>query len=301
MVLVKGGVVFGASLDEDGTVFHTYIESVNELKKFRNSKYVQSNVLNTYKQVKHFLDDNRLVIYSGTPCQIEGLNAYLNKKYNNLILIDLVCRSVPSPKVWQQYLNYKIEDERPSYISFRNKEQYGYQYSKMVIKTSNKSFSNGIDTDAYLRLFFQDLSIRPSCYECPFKTVKRVSDITLWDCFDSYKFTSKIDINSGVTRVLTHTDKGVKLIEELSNCKIIEIDRNKAIFKVNELTRSTSYNPKRTDFFDDLLKLNPDTLFNKWAPKTLRTRMEKIIRVLTIKLHIYIPIKKLARRILRKD
>lgn len=107
VVLQKGGVVFGAAYDENFHVRHSYVETVDELKKFRNSKYVQSELGDSFRLVKDFLQKGRWVCFSGTPCQIEGLSKFLRKPYENLVLVDVVCHGIPSPLVWDKYLEYQ--------------------------------------------------------------------------------------------------------------------------------------------------------------------------------------------------
>lgn len=102
-VIKKGGIVFGAAFDNDFRVIHTSAESVSDLRKFRNSKYVQSDPNDTFRQVRSILKTGRLVCYSGTPCQIEGLKSFLINDYENLITIDVVCHAAPSPLIWEKY------------------------------------------------------------------------------------------------------------------------------------------------------------------------------------------------------
>lgn len=129
-VLKQGGVVFGAALNENNEARHILIESKNKLWKFRNSKYVQSLIGDTYQQAKEFLKQGRLVCFSGTPCQMEGLVSYLRKPYDNLIIVDVVCRAVPSPKVRRKYIEYQslTYGEDLKNLKFRDKKFYGYKY-----------------------------------------------------------------------------------------------------------------------------------------------------------------------------
>lgn len=126
-VIEQGGVVFGARFDENWQVVHDYVETKSELSLFRGSKYVQSRIGNSYQQVQQFLKSGRLVLFTGTSCQILGLKLFLRKQYDNLLAIDVICHGVPSPKVWKKYLNEvafghcsQITD-----ISFRNKKMVG--------------------------------------------------------------------------------------------------------------------------------------------------------------------------------
>ncbi|MCD7882640.1 MAG: Coenzyme F420 hydrogenase/dehydrogenase, beta subunit C-terminal domain, partial [Lachnospiraceae bacterium] len=134
--LNKGGVVFGVELTDDLIAHHVYVEDESELSRFRNSKYVQSCVGGVLEQVKSFLKQGRYVCFSGTPCQIEGLRNYLGKDYDNLILVDVVCRAVPSPLIFQKYVEYQEQkmSAEVENVRFRDKH-YGYKYSTMNVIT----------------------------------------------------------------------------------------------------------------------------------------------------------------------
>ena len=211
-VIEKGGVVFGAAYDENFQVHHTHIEIIEEIGRFRNSKYVQSRIGDSFKEAKSFLQKDRWVCFSGTPCQIEGLLKYLKKPYKKLVLVDVVCHGISSPLVWNKYLEYqRVEEHRPDNIRFRDKF-YGYKYSTMsIIRNGKNVYHAGAQMDPMLRAFFSDMSDRPICYECPFKKRYRVSDMTIWDCFSVYDFDKSMDDDKGTTRVLCHTAKGKKL------------------------------------------------------------------------------------------
>lgn len=103
-VIKRGGVVFGAKFDDEWMVVHDYTDNIEGVAAFRGSKYVQSIIGNAYRKVEQFLKSGRMVLFTGTPCQIAGLKKYLRKEYKKLLAVDLVCHGVPSPKVWQMYL-----------------------------------------------------------------------------------------------------------------------------------------------------------------------------------------------------
>ncbi len=302
-VLKQNGVVFGASFDENYKVRHKYIENIDELKQFRNSKYVQSDLKDTFIEVKKYLIDKRIVLYSGTPCQIEGLKAYLlhsRVNIDNLYLVDLVCHSVPSPLVWEKYKEIKGQDGCMPH-SFRNKEKYGYEYSQMCLQKGDKKLYVGVESDPYFRAFLSDLSIRPACVACKFKKRYRESDLTLWDCFTIHKFDKSLDDNKGVTRCLTHSQKGLLLIDKIKdNCLIKEIEPDKAVCDAKELVRSANWNINREQFFKDVNGMESNQLFKKWFPINVKVRTMKFIRVSLEKLGIYRPVKRFAKRIIGK-
>lgn len=292
-IIQQGGIVFGAAYDPQGSfkVMHRYAETKEELKIFRNSKYVQSEIGNTFKEALNFLKQGRWVCFSGTPCQIEGLKNFLkNKEYDKLICVDVVCRGVPSPLVLEKYLNSQQKKIGGQFtnVLFRDK-YYGYHYSSFSIynKDERKNYHKGVDTNAYLRAFFHNLSDRPSCYHCHFKKRYRVSDLTLWDCFSIEKFTKQMDGN-GTTCVLAHSIKGKDLMNEIKNdIRIIDVDADKLVIGVREILHSIPQNPKRPDFFKDCNNMESIAFFNKWFPITYKVRINAIIRLTCHKLGIY--------------
>ena len=293
-ILKVGGVVFGAAFDNQFEVRHTYVEKYEDLKIFRNSKYVQSYIGETYKEAKAFLDAGRQVLFSGTPCQIEGLWHFLGKTYDNLTLVDVVCRATPSPLVWRKYREFGISNSKNNLSSaaFRDKGRFGYQYSQIRLRFSNGTIKEaGVESDPYLRAFFSNLIDRPSCYDCKFKKRYRVSDITLWDCFDAYLFDKSFDDNKGVTRALIHTKKGQQIIENLDNCKIKEIMADAAVKK----------NTMRNEFFEDLNNKQYDEVIDKWFPDSFKVKFERFIRESFEWLGIYRPAKRFIRKILGKE
>lgn len=299
-VINNGGVVFGAAFDENFIVNHESANTIEELSKFRKSKYVQSNLNETFKDVKKYLTEGKLVCYSGTPCQIAGLKSFLKKDYDNLILMDLMCHSVPSPLYFEKYKEYilkKMNAKKIISIDFRDKSKYGYKYSMMTIETDNGTYSQGIDTDPYLRAFFGDYSVRPSCYHCSFKTQKRVSDITIWDCFNIGDLDKSFNDDRGTTRVLSQSEKGEKIIKSLNNSNIKEIEISKAIFKVKEMEHSVRYNSKRTKFFSDIKE---DKFIEKYFPINIKTKMHSFIRKFLSITGTYTIVKKVAKKIAGK-
>ena len=303
-VITNKGVVYGAAFDDRFNVYHTYIESTNDLEKFRGSKYVQSDLKDTFKEVKSFLDNNRIVCYSGTPCQIEGLKKYLGKDYDNLITVDIVCHAVPSPLVWRKYLEYqqeKLELRNIKRILFRDKRKYGYKYSTMTIEAENKTYNEGVETDPYLRAFFGDLSDRPSCYECKFKKQNRVSDFTIWDCFIVGDISKKLDDDKGTSRVLIHTEHGKKIFQKIKDDFYYEkVSVEILVNNVREMYYSVNKNNKREQFFIDINKMDVQQFFKKYFPDNLRVKLERNIRKILVKTGIYSKTKKIVKKIIGK-
>lgn len=303
-IIDKNGIVYGVIFDKDFNVIHKGIENKEELYKFRNSKYVQSNLNNVFKEVKENLEKDRWVCFSGTSCQIEGLKNFLRKQYEKLLLVDVVCRAVPSPLIWKKYLKLKTQENKDiDKIYFRDK-LYGYKYSNFSVYDSqnNLRYHNGVESDPYLRAFFSNICDRPSCYNCKFKKLNRESDITLWDCFNVEKYNPKLDDDKGTTRILTNTSKGKKFVDELSEThKLEEIDVELATKNFLAMFQSVKYNSERSDFFEDVGKLEGKELFTKYFSDNITVKSERIIRKLLLKTGIYKKILNLGKKIRKRD
>lgn len=213
-VIKHNGVVFGAAYNEQFVIQHTYVEDNELLEIFRNSKYAQSNINSCYFLCKEFLEKGRMVMFSGTPCQIAGLKMFLGKKYSNLLKIDFICRGVISPLLFKNYIGWmgKIEDVKN--IRFRDKH-YGYLCSCMSFYyKNNKVLSGDNKADSILRLFFKDLCSRPSCYNCVFRSFERQSDFTAFDCWHASLLSKKFD-NSGATAVIVRSNTAAGIMSDI--------------------------------------------------------------------------------------
>lgn len=256
-VIKRKGVVFGVAFEEDHIVRHSYSETEEGCEKYRVSKYVQSQIGYTYSQAKDFLAQGRLVVFSGTPCQIAGLYGYLgNRKYENLITVDLVCRGTPSPRLLKKYLEHQEKKYKSKINDWKSRDKYyGYDYSTTNIKFENKElkYHKGSESDILFRLYFKNICSRPCCYQCHFRTLHRVSDITIFDCWDARSISKSFD-KSGATNVFIHSTKGLAVFEDLkpyfiwSPSDIQEVVERDGIM----IKHNVPENPKRVDFFNDL-------------------------------------------------
>ena len=219
-VLEQGGVVFGAGFDEKFVVHHQACETKEDLKKLRMSKYVQSKIGETFKQAKEYLDQNRLVYFSGTHCQISGLKNFLRKDYPNLITQDLICHGVPSPLIWEKYVEYKSKNYKlkPANIFFRDKSLGWFLFSiKIDYGKDHKPYRRLCVNDSYMNMFIHGRILRPSCYTCHFKGEDRISDITLADFWGGgfKKYAPSMNDKKGCSLVVAHTHKAEKILEIL--------------------------------------------------------------------------------------
>lgn len=194
--------------DEDFNVKHEIIESTGMIYKLQGSKYVQSNINDIYRRAEEYLKKGKKVLFTGTPCQIEGIKSYLRKEYKDLFTQDIICHGVPSPRVWKKYKDYRMKKDKeiPLSIQFRNKD-FGWKIYNMRFKYSKKEYKNNQLTDLYMRAFLQNISLRDSCYNCKFKKYNRLSDITLADFWGVQNLLPEIDDDKGVSLVIINSDK----------------------------------------------------------------------------------------------
>lgn len=299
-IIKQGGVVFGAAIDKKYEVSHIKVEKRDELEKFRSSKYVQSWIGKAYQEAELELKKNRLVCFSGTPCQIQGLKKYLGREYINLLTVDVMCRAVPSPKVFKQYLNYqRIKYPNFDRIVFRDKSR-GYSYSGIALFGKGKLlYRGGSEADPWLRLFMGGYCNREICYECPYQDGIRPSDITMWDCWGTQNYKPEWDDNKGTTNIIAWTEKGKRIIDEASNLRIHEIGINNIDAS---LTREPLKRPeiKTQLFYRDCDSLPADVFIKKYVPMTVRVRLKKMIRVTMYKFHIHNSVRKIVHKIRKK-
>jgi len=284
-VLAEGGVVFGAMFDEYWNVVHDYIETVDELPKLRGSKYVQSRIGKCYEVAEQFLKKGRRVLFSGTPCQIASIKSFLGKDYENLITVDCICHGVPSPELWQWYLDLERKHAPIIRISFRNKDNGWKRFSFAVdYDQEGLAVRNYHRENPYMKAFLEDMSLRPSCSNCQAKAGRSHSDVTLADFWNVDKVVDGIDDDKGVSLLLINTIKGEMLMESVQDVVCREVDFSRAIQFNKAWSESYPMNPNRERFFSFYRKHGKDFAeFVKMSPQkeiNLAKKIKKRIKCL---------------------
>lgn len=248
-------VVFGAEMCDDLKVRHIGIEDFKDIEKIQKSKYVQSDMTDSFRKVRSLLKENRRVLFSGTPCQIAGLKNFLGKDYDNLVTVDIVCHGVPSQTLFDKYLD-ELSDELGSKVisfTFRNKKNFDKKSCNLktaLIKTENgKETVKEVLQCEYLAAFYDSLICRPSCEECPFANTERPGDITLADFWGAEKFYPDFDDGKGVSLVIVNSQKGAELIGR-ADLDLIKTDREKALSKSTQLKKPVKIHENRDKFFE---------------------------------------------------
>jgi coenzyme F420-reducing hydrogenase beta subunit len=289
-VLKEGGVVFGAAFQPDFSVAHEAAETEEAVLRFCGPKYSQSRIGTTYPQAKTLLEQGRPVLFSGTPCQIAGLRSFLKKDYPQLLTVDIICHGVPSPGVWQRYVQERTRKDggtAPDQISFRSKRN-GWSGYEMVFRYPDREYRVHHRQDPFLRGFLRELYLRPSCYQCAAKGIRRPSDITLGDLWGCRALCPELFDDKGTSLVLVHSEKGCAVWDALGD-QIRVMPVTEEAFRYNPATiRSMVPHPNRALFFQRahhcadlsalIMELTPDPVVE--PPSLYRSIRGKLGRML---------------------
>lgn len=249
-VLNRGGVVCGAAWTDDFGLKHIIIETTEELPKIRGSKYLQSSIGDVFRKIKSYLLTGRLVLFVGTPCQVDGLKHYLNKDYSNLYTIDLLCRGVPSEAMFKKYLRESYGGEILKSIVQKSKNRLGWGAYTEIVHQSGYTEHYNMENNIWMKAFLSDFMFRDSCYSCPYPQKKRVGDLSIGDFWQVAKLNKKYDDRLGTSIAIANTPKGKQLIESCA-AKLIksvqlehELPFNSALFSSRRIPAN------RTKFFE---------------------------------------------------
>lgn len=251
-ILAENGIVFGAAYNEKFEVKHCGIEKESDLWKLRGAKYAQSDLGNSFSEILARLKNGQRVLFSGTPCQVAGLKAFVKKDYDNLFCVDFVCHGVPSPMAWKAYVEYRAEQDAagklPERINLRDKNTgwSNYHYSNVFEYENGKRHSIASSDSLFMKLFVGDYISRSSCEYCKFKGYSRVSDITLGDFWGIWDVDPEMDDNKGTSVVLLQSEKAKKIWQTIgSKIKCKEVSLEQASQQNPSMLNSAKQNPNR--------------------------------------------------------
>lgn len=227
VVLQRSGAVFGAAYNRQFEVVHICAENEEDLAKLRGAKYAQSDLNGVFIRAKQKLDAGQEVLFSGTPCQVAGLKAFLRKDYENLLTVDFVCHSVPSPMVWHEYVTYRARQdnggELPESINLRSKATgwSRYQYSNLFEYANSPDHIATSGESLYMKLFVDGYINRESCETCRFKGYSRISDLTIGDFWGIWDIAPEMDDNKGTSVVFVQSQRGKEIFALIKKCCIV--------------------------------------------------------------------------------
>lgn len=281
-IIEKKGVVFGVEYDENLNVQHNYYETIEECKKFQGSKYIRSNLRDSFQKAKKFLEDNRYVLFTGTPCQCNALKTYLKKDYEKLILCDIICHANPSQKVFNKYKDEleKKYGKRIVDFKFRDKAN-GWHGSIPNIYFNDKAV---IKDRIFYEAFVSELFNRPSCHECKFASFKRVTDFTIGDLWGIEKiFPEYKDNNTGISLLLVNSSKGENVFNDIKNqLEYREVDYQKA-FECNHY-KNVPPHKNRNIFFSNLEKMTVEENIKKCLKLSFFAKVKRKVKTLIKKI-----------------
>lgn len=291
----NGGIVFGCMYNEELIPMQVKIEENDELYKLRGSKYVFSNTMKTYTEVKECLLDGRDVLYIGTPCQIAGLYAYLGKEYEKLLTADIVCHGVPSPKIFKKYIEFLQIKYKKKVIGyeFRNKDRaiWGEFQTKIIFEDNSVKYVNA-DDDPYYANFLKGTTYRESCYNCKYANYDRIGDITLADFWGIEKLNPSFYSDQGVSLVTSNTKKGEMALKQIKESILISKQtKEEAKNKNKNLSAPTTRSSIRDDIYKDIdikapkefirenlkVKNTLKKVIKKYVPRRIKMIIKKIV------------------------
>lgn len=281
-VLEQDGVVYGCVLTEGFEAVHVRADSTHVRERMRGSKYIQSRMNDTYKNVKYDLEAGRNVLFSGTSCQVAGLKGYLRREYENLLCIDIVCHGVPSPKVWKAYLAWQEKKNRSKVkkVDFRNKKDFGWREHIETLYLSN---GQTVNSKVFTTLFYGHSILRPCCYECPYKSVTHPGDITIADYWGIEKAAPEFDDNKGVSLTLINNEKGKEFFDAIKDqvkCKETRLEDSMQPPLIAPFPEPEN----RMNFWVDFEKRNFDYIVKKYGGKGIKNKIKNALRRIKRKL-----------------
>ena len=257
-ILFDGGLVVGAAFGDGMAVRHIIVENENELYRLRGSKYVQSELsVDVLKGIRDALENGRVVLFSGTPCQVAGLRAFLRRDYDNLYCCDIVCMGTPSPLLLSSYVSWLAWRRRsePESMMFREKSK-GWKVPSVYIRFSDGSIlrERSVDNSYYLA-FGRRFALRESCYDCRFKGLSRSGDITMGDFWGVDKTYPEYDaMDEGTSLVFVNSEKGRRLLGMVSDRVFLGPADVRTAVASNPMILQSASRPQTRDGFYGFLK-----------------------------------------------
>lgn len=302
-IIEEGGVVFGARFNAKWGVIHSYTDNKEGISAFRGSKYVQSDIGNSYEIARSFLKQGRKVLFSGTPCQIAGLKLFLHKEYANLLTVDFICHGVPSPKVWKMYVREVISKNKAegglssdiclNNVSFRNKNigwrDYSLAFAFSGANGKNKLYLESLSKSTYLCGFQENLFLRPSCYSCPVKELRSNSDFTIADYWGIENVDKKFDDGKGCSAVMLNTTQALFIYNSLQAKIDCFISEYSLIKKYNHsISLSAKLHRNYSLFFKTLnQKKQAHQLIKKYSRPVLSRRLHISVIIVLKRVGLY--------------
>lgn len=266
-VFQRGGAVCGARFEDTFHILHDITFSPDELQSYRGSKYAQSNLGDIFVRLKRILIAGTLVLFVGTPCQVAGLKSFLRRDYDNLITCDFICLGIGAPRIWEEYLDSYWNRSKLRRIVFKYKK-YGWHHGswRMLIEDNQGCHYFSPYDNPFFHTYLHGYTFRPSCFECPFKHVRRVSDFTIADCWGIDKENPAFDDNRGCSTVIIQSEKAQSIFVELKPYVAYVHYGAKAVMKHNpHIIQNASVPAEREPFYELYFAQGLQVAFSRYA------------------------------------
>lgn len=283
-IISQKGVVFGVAFNEQFDVKYIECETLEQVSKCRGSKYVQANPSGYFVRIKKLLLSGRKVFFTGTPCHVQGLIAYLRKPYSNLYTMDFVCMGIPSSELWNSYLDNYFDRNKIQSITFKSKNKGWHNWRFNLVEGDIEKIIHPVD-NPYFRLYLSHLSLRPSCRNCPAKGIERVSDVTVADCWGIDKVNPKFDDDKGCTLMICHSVKGKELYQNIEPLIVTTDYQREYVEKYNPYSvKSVNLTSEADKFLADYQKHGAYYILKKYGELSYLKKIKKFIKQYTIKI-----------------
>lgn len=279
-ILEKNGIVFGALINEKMEVVHQKVTTKKERDKLRGSKYVQSNLRGVFRDVKSLLKDGNTILFTGTPCQIDGLKGYLkNQDTSRLLLCDIVCHGVPSPLIFKEYIDFIQKKTNNTLIDYkcRDKSNGWHIHTEKAIFLNGKEDNTSSFLRIYKNLFYSHNILRPACHNCKYTNLNRSSDLTISDFWGIEKSMPDFDDNKGISLLLINSEKGRKCFEDIIENIEYRISNTKDCLQP-QLIKPTEASIERENFWKDYNKFGFKYISNKYGSNDFISKVKRKVR-----------------------
>lgn len=277
----QGGVVYGVVYNEKMQVIHSKAETIEEIERFKGSKYVQSDIRGIYSQIKLSLIQGRKVLFSGTPCQVEGLKLFLRKDYDNLMTCDIICHGVPSPMLFSDWIEY-VENKsgrQVCNVNMKDKRNGWRNPCVEIYFTDGTNIADNRLANSWHRIFFSHFATRPACHVCHYANYNRPGDISIGDFWGIEKSHLDLDDNQGTSVLFINTDKGQKIMDSCIHKFKYSLSNSGQCRQPNLLSPSTA-NGHRNAFWKSYRKHGFCYVYNKYFCRSLYARIMSKIKSL---------------------
>ena len=282
-ILEREGTIYGAVFNNEFGVYHSRAINKADREAMKGSKYLQSDLKDTYFNIKKDLQEGKYVLFTGTSCQTAGLYNFIPKNLDcsKLYVCDIICHGAPSPLMWNEYIRFlkkKYSSEINS-INFKDKES-SWHYPQLKIKMNKLTYKARHDEDDYLKLFFDHYILRPSCHNCKFTNLQRQSDITMADFWGIEDCNPEFDDDKGISFVLINTDKGKRIFNDISEELIFtEVNIEDGMKKQPSLISPPWRNSRRGEFWRDYNKKGFVYILKKYRGHGFKAKLKKKIKL----------------------